>query len=448
MVGMSTNNTVIRRYVLLFLMLGFITSNSLAQFTFSGEVRPRTEYRHGYKSLPAIKQDNAIYTDQRTRLNAGFKGEGFETFIQFQDIRTWGSTSQLNTIDGFTSLHQAWAIAKIRDKFSFKFGRQEIILDDHRIFGSVAWTQQARSHDAGIFRYMDSTFTLNVGLAFNQDKPQLTTTLYTVAKNYKAMQYVWLNKVFSKSLSLSVLFLNNGQQVTVTDPNTGGLIARDNYSQTMGATAKFNKDKLSGRATFYYQTGVNGDLANTKIAAYDARFELAYKLSDKFSVDAGVELLSGTSQTDTSSNKKLGTFNPFYGTNHKFNGYMDYFYVGNYTGLGSPGLNDIFVGAGYKNGKKYFVKGQLHFFLAASDVLDVTELANTGLYTAMGSSLGQELDITFGFPLSKGVALQGGYSILNATETMVALKGGAKNSVSSWGYIMLTVKPNFIGGKK
>ena len=36
--------------------------------------------------------------------------------------------------------------------------------------------------------------------------------------------------------------------------------------------------------------------------------------------------------------KENNSFTPFYGTNHKFNGHMDYFYVGNH--IGNVGLRE------------------------------------------------------------------------------------------------------------
>jgi hypothetical protein len=58
---------------------------------------------------------------------------------------------------------------------------------------------------------------------------------------------------------------------------------------------------------------------------------------------AGYEYLSGNSYNKTD---KVYAFEPFYGTNHKFNGFMDYFYVGNH--INSVGLHDAWLKYGYK----------------------------------------------------------------------------------------------------
>ncbi len=127
---------------------------------------------------------------------------------------------------------------------------------------------------------------------------------------------------------------------------------------------------------------------------------------------------------------------------------MDYFYVGNHGG--SVGLQDHFLKFGYK-GKKFSAGLQGHYFMAAEDVLDKEALRETGEYKAMDSGLGTEIDLFVGFDLARGVKLKTGYSQMFATETMEALKGGNKEEVQNWGWMMVTMKPKFLeegGGRK
>ena len=191
------------------LLLG---TTAFAQFTLDGEIRPRFEHRHGFKSVADTNQKSADFIDQRTRINFGYKTEGYRFKVVFQDYRVWGSEKQLVTDDGDrTTLHEAWAEAFLNDKWTFKFGRQEIIYDDHRIFGSVAWAQQARSHDAGIFKFKSDKFKSDIGFAYNQDAPGLIGT-DAFNGGYKAFQYLWLHYDFSESFGASVLALNLGKQ--------------------------------------------------------------------------------------------------------------------------------------------------------------------------------------------------------------------------------------------
>jgi len=463
---------------------------SYGQFTLDGEVRPRFEYRHGYKSVADSAQDAAAFVEQRTRLNFGYKTEGYIFKVTMQYINVWGSQPQLinnytklNSDGSYFDFHEAWGQALMSENWSLKFGRQEIILDDHRIFGSVGWAQQARSHDAAILKYKKNKFKADFGVAYNQDKVSLVGTEASRG-SYKAFQYLWLHNDFGENFGASVLFLNNGKEQL--DYDSAGTVAayyKDNYSQTIGTRLTFKKNKLSVNGAFYAQMGRDGNRAtyfsdydgefNKEISAMNYSLDVNYKITDKFSAGLGYEYLSGNSQTDTSaSNGRVNNaFNPFYGTNHKFNGLMDYFYVGNHNG--NVGLQDIYFKVKYKT-EKFWVGVDVHMFSAANDVwdgykynTDLTEAMTNGTaadvtavqdkkYTSytMSASFGTEIDLTFGFNLAKGVVFKGGYSTMLATETLAYLKGtvdydgqGRVDENSSWGWAMIIIKPNFLEKK-
>ena len=92
----------------LFIATLFGGNNAAGQFSLTGELRPRTEYRHGLKTLASKDQASAFFTSQRTRLLLDYQGEKFNIGFNLQDIRVWGSTSQLNITDNFSSVHEAW----------------------------------------------------------------------------------------------------------------------------------------------------------------------------------------------------------------------------------------------------------------------------------------------------------------------------------------------------
>ncbi len=430
-----------------------------AQFTLSGEIRPRFEYRHGYKTVADSGQTAAAFTQQRTRLNAIYKTEGYEFKLVLQDIRVWGAVPQLVSNDGaFTSVHEAWVNAFLSKTWSFKFGRQEIIYDNHRIFGNVGWAQQARSHDAAIFKFKQEKLSADFGFAYNQDGAGLFGT-QAFNGSYKAFQYVYAKYKANDNLSASALFLNNGKQVANFDSTYMDYVYKDNYSQTAGIFVTYKKDKLAATGWFYKQMGVFGDWQNSKIDAMNYSAEVSYKVLDPLKLTLGMEYLSGQSQTDTTKAYQdvKHAFSPFYGTNHKFNGFMDYFYVGNH--MNNVGLQDIYFKVKYTKKDKYFVGLDAHMFSAAADVMDPVEFAKTGNIKAMNKSFGTELDFTFGFNLSKGVNLKAGYSQMLATETLATVKGvtytsgtdagkGRIDQTNNWAWVMITVKPQFLAPDK
>lgn len=419
--------------VLAVLLLALFSYSSFAQVKVSGEIRPRFEYREGYKTLTPNDTDAAMFISQRSRLNFDFKNENFIVGVTLQDVRVWGDVSQLNKKDvNGTAIHQAWGQILFNDILSLKVGRMEIAYDDQRIFGSVGWAQQARSHDAAIIKINSPKgCKIDIGLAYNQNTEALFGTDYSGVKNYKALQYLWYHRNFS-DFGVSLLFLNNGMAYDRTTIANGDTTVKQEivYSQTIGTRLTYKLNKFDFSGAFYYQMGKNA--VDNDLAAMYYAFAADYKVTDDFKAGVGFEFLSGNSMTSTSSTDNA--FTPFYGTNHKFNGWMDYFYVGNWGG--NVGLMDIYVPLKYKKNK--FSVGLIpHFFLAGADVVE----AATG--KTMDKNLGTEIDFTVGYAWSKNVKIQAGYSQMFATKTLQELKGGNMDNTNNWAWVMLTFKPIF-----
>lgn len=460
---------------------------TFAQFTLDGELRPRFEYRHGVKSVADSAQERAASIEQRTRLNFGYKTEGYNFKVTIQDIHVWGSQPQLiqtagqqNNKGAYLSLHEAWGEALMSSKWSLKLGRQEIDYDDARIIGSVGWAQQARSHDAAILKFKAEKIKADLGFAYNQDSSGYKGVDASLG-SYKSMHYLWLNNKFNDNFSASVLFLNLDKEQLNYDSSsiTPKAYYVDNFNQTIGTRLLYKKEKLEVAGAFYYQMGIDANRStvyydrdgryNKEVQAMNYRLDISYKITEKLTASAGYEYMSGQSQTDTNLayNRINHSFNPHFGTNHKFNGTMDYFYVGNH--INSVGLQDIFFGLKYKT-EKFWVAADGHLFSATADVRDKYKYdkavadaiaagqptTNIDKYPVMNASLGTEIDMSFGFNLAKGVDLQAGYSIMIDTETLAYLKGvkyaannanagqGRTDQMNSWGWLMITFKPKFI----
>lgn len=422
------------------LLLLFFNSELLSQtIKITGEIRPRYELRHGYKTLFPDDATPANFVSQRTRLNGYFANNTFTAFLSLQDVRVWGDVNQLNKGDVYgLSVHQAWAQVKLTKFLSLKAGRMEIVYDDHRIFGSVGWAQQARSHDAAVFKFFfGDNHKLDLGFAINA----MQESLYKVAyenKNYKTIQWLHYHGDFGKS-GLSVLFLNNGLAYDA-DADTAKYDEKIAYSQTIGARYSLKAQKIKFNVAVYYQGGKNK--ANNDLAAMYFGGDVSLHLVKGFSFGLGGEYLSGTATKDKGiSGEKDKSFTPFYGTNHKFNGWMDYFYVGNHGG--SVGLIDIYIPLVYMV-KKVTFKLIPHYFMSAATVSTANE-AGRGIneWKDYSSGLGTEIDFSVGYAVTKGVVIAGGYSQMFATETMQVLKGGNYQNTSNWAWVMITFKPTF-----
>jgi hypothetical protein len=400
------------------------------QFALTGEYMNRAEFRNGHAKLVQENSQPAFFISQRARLGGVYTHEKFKFNFSAQDIRTWGNTSNV-AIDtsGLLSVFNANVELFFTKKFSAKIGRQDIAYDDHRIFGSLDWLMQARRHDAAIFRYEDSTVKVHTGFAFNQRRESASFIPYG-SNQYQNFQFLWANKKMGKA-NISFLFLNNGVEFGQLNTETGETSYSTKFTQTIGLRGERKGEKFHLMGYGYYQMGEAG---NKKVSALDASFEVGYKPIKNLMIKIGTEYLSGTSQVDT-ANKVNNSFNPFYGTNHRFNGYMDYFYVGNHGN--SVGLVDNFLKVSYSH-KDYIFGLAGHYFSAAADVRD---LSNSTAITARDRHLGAEIDFTALYNFTDGVSFQAGYSHMFGTGTLQTLKGGTIGQPSNWAYLMVIVRP-------
>ena len=407
-----------------FILFAFSATIASAQtFNVDADIRSRFEYRHGFGNLFPDDAEPAAFVTQRSRLNFAYGTEWLSAFISVQDVSTWGDTRQIlpsDNNDSF-SLFQAWVELKVDEHWSTKLGRQVIAYDDQRIFGGLDWAMQGRFHDAALIKYKNDSFNMDLGFAFSQEEQRIIGTDYTITGffTYKTMQFAHLSKSWEKS-SLSFLFLNNGFQKYNEEEEADGTYNR----QTTGAYFTFPIGAVKFAGSGYYQFGKAN--ASTDLSAYQLSLEGSYKPGTTLFA-LGYEMLSGTDQTGDSKNK---SFFPLYGTNHKFNGFMDYFYVGNHAN--NVGLNDLYAKIVFKTGEKsnFLVKG--HYFAANAD------LAEDG-----DSYLGTEVDLVFTQPLVKNVVLNLGYSHMFASDSMSLIKEGLPaDNTNNWGWAQLIINPN------
>ncbi len=434
-----------------------------------GEIRPRAEYRNGYKQLLPTDAKAAFAISQRTRFNAFYGSKLFKAYVSMQDVRVWGDVPQLDkgSSNSF-GIHQAWGEYFFNEKFSFKVGRQELVYDDSRILGNVGWAQQARAHDLALFKYEKKGLKIHLGLAFNQMSESLSGTGYYIsmngdgsvnpmAKNYKTMQFLWLHTKIGEA-GLSFLFLNNGMESVSYTRDLSGQVTNTEfetlYSQTIGArfTPTLGPVKLAAAA--YYQMGKVKADTNSLSAMYFA-LSASFKASDKMTIIGGFEYLSGRSSKDAYENPdQFKSFTPLYGTNHKFNGHMDYFYVGNHGN--SVGLIDLYATLKMKFGK-WSVFATPHYFMAAADVYKPKTVIKSDFpedsYETMSKGLGIEIDMGVAYVPQKNMKIVLGVSEMIGTESLAYVGKGhytntdQYNSNGTWAYLMFVFKPNFYTSK-
>lgn len=389
------------------------------------QLRPRYEYRNGFKSLMPNGEKATSFVAQRSRLNFNYKQEKLQAKLTFQNIRTWGDVATTAQVDkNGIALFEAWAQFDFNTKWSARIGRQVISYDNQRIFGEIDWAQQGQSHDAAVIRFHQTNHHLDLGFALNANAENLLEPKTAYATNYKSLQYAWYHTQLSK-LNFSLLVLNTGYEFEETSGNL-----ETEYKQTFGIYLSLKEKKWETNFGAYGQTGKS----NAKnVSAWYAGGFLGYAFTNAFTAGLGYEYLSGKNQNDSSSDLK--SFSPIFGTNHGFNGFMDYFYVGNHQN--SVGLQDAYLKLNYTFSKWQFTV-MPHVFNAPNTVLDASN-------KKMDSYLGTELDFTASCNIDKDIVASAGYSQMFGSGTLERLKNvtDAANT-NNWVWVMVSFTPRIV----
>jgi hypothetical protein len=409
-------------------LLGMMSLGTFAQELDANiQIRPRYEYRNGFKSLMPNGESSTSFISQRSRLNFNFKQEKLKAKLTLQNVRTWGDVATTSQADkNGIALFEAWAQYDFNAKWGARIGRQVLSYDNQRIMGEIDWAQQGQSHDAAVLLFHNKNHQLDLGIAENANAENLVepTTAYTT--NYKSMQYAWYHTQFSK-LNMSLLLLNTGYEYAKAPDD---LVV--DYKQTFGTYLSYKENKWDTNLGLYGQTGKNTD---KNVNAWYAGANIGYALTTKFKATLGYEFLSGKNQDDMSTDVK--SFSPIFGTNHGFNGFMDYFYVGNHQN--SVGLQDAYLKLNYTQNKWQFTL-MPHLFSAPATVLDGAE--------KMDSYLGTELDFTTSYTLQKDVVVSAGYSQMFGTKTLEKLKGvNDPANTNNWVWLMVSINPRIFATK-
>jgi hypothetical protein len=368
-------------------------------------------------------------------LNLNYKDEKLTVKVALQNVRTWGNvvTSAPTTVNNTTdkngvTLYEGWAQYNFTDKWSTKVGRQLISYDNQRIIGGLDWSNQGRSFDAALIKYKGAKSQLDLGFALNADNEAKVAPTTPFATDFKDMQYAWYHTSIKK-LGVSLLALNVGKEY-LKAPS----VIENNYFQTFGTYANYLGKKLSLDFSLYGQTGKVG---TSEVSAWETAANLGYAFTPKFKATLGYEFLSGKDQNSTSTMTK--SFSPVFGTNHAFNGFMDYFYVGNHAG--SVGLQDVSLKLDFPI-KKVNLSVAPHLFYAPNKIVVAS--------VEQDSYLGTEVDLTAVYKASKDITLIAGYSQMFASDSMVALKGGTglNDNTNNWAYLMVNINPQIFSTKK
>ena len=377
--------------------------NILNDVKVKGQIRPRVEY----VDVVDNGKTTAKSFTARTHLvvSAGLLGvENLSTTIGLQSVNNFGYNGYNSTDNGATSLEvikdpnfamlsEASIDYKI-GKTALHAGRSQVNLDNQRFIGTVGWRQAERSYDT-VYAADNSIENLNILAAYvygfqgigagdtAETNSILLNIKYKVADALTVTAYDYMLGDTSDTLGLALTGkIDAGAKLTY----------RAEYAQQSDASMEYRPTKnAAGKTTSgiaeatYYNLDLGANISGVLVGV-------------------NYEVLSGTNSADKTA------FNPALGTNHKFNGWADVFYV---AGVPTGGLKDANVRLGYK--AKGFGKllAMYHDFKA-----DVTT-------AGMSDNMGTEIDVVYvnsipGFNNLKGLVKYANFAKGDATNGFAA----------------------------
>lgn len=264
-----------------------------------------------------------------------------------------------------------------------------------------------------------------MGFALNEDGEDLFSNPYLV-NTYKNLQLTHFN-IRRDDSSFSLLFLNKGYEY-----ETAPFAREISYSQTFGSYYSFNRRSWFGDFAVYGQTG---EREGRDLKAYYFGGNVNFRFNPTWAMGVGTEYLSGTKPSENTEVNR--SFSPLFGTNHGFNGHMDYFYVGNH--FNSVGLKDLY--------------GKISFRIKDAELSLVPHLFYSAVDPEVGgvkqdSYLGTEIDLFGSHKIRKDLTASLGYSQMFGSDSMEFLKGGEAGRNQNWGWVMISFHPQLFSVSK
>jgi len=468
--------TMNRKFLIAIAVTAFMLATTIAQaadISFSGQFRPRFQINEDASSKTSARENFTT----RVRLNAKANvNANTEVFLQFQSTGTWGNATSnrdsatANDDNTDVGLHQAYAVFKnfMGQPLNAKIGRQEVVLDGHRLFGHTGWTQGAQTNDAIRFDHSAGNHELNLIYIEAVENGSIK-----IGSDKNSGLYVM------RAATQGVLGGNlSGYFVVADDNNSSG--ETENQWYTIGARQKGKMAGLDYRVEFYHQFGDGAAdvLASEFTGAYTS-FNAATTEIDRDAQMFGLRVgktfknakysptftlwfdsLTGTDDDNVVGNEH-GAFNTIQDTGHKFYGLMDQYLAAAGTATNYYGLVDIAIKSKFNVSDTNTLKVDFHHFETHTDLGDGdsnTIRANAaGIWAAkstttagtnanLSNDLGQEIDVTLVHKYDANTKIVAGYSHYwtNQTHSLVNASGGTVGNTADddqdWMYVMVDTK--------
>jgi hypothetical protein len=393
--------------LLLFMTYPAVAADEPIEGSLTLQYRPRLYVDQGHDFVDG---GGATFVRHRARFGGGATYDGkFGVYLEMQDVRTFGEEMKTGVLEGtlgdFSAdsfdLHQGYASVMPVEGLELRVGRQEISIENHRLIGTVGFTEQARSFDGARLVYTQGQLRVDGFFARVADDYRSPLLADTDPSNPSDVDLGAVNVHYALSdwASLGGLAILDTDDASGRKRITAGLIA------TGGGSG------ISYSAEGYYQMGrADGDVS---FAAYLAALHLRYSLGGRFApfFELFGEVVSGDDDT-SDGDKDVKTFDTLYATNHKFYGEMDFF-LNLPVHTGGLGLMDIGAQVGISPLKKIAVKVTGHQFMGMEE-----DGAGNNVF-------GTEVDVRVDWIPYKKFKIDLVYAIFLPGEIFEATKGSA-----------------------
>lgn len=399
-----------------------ISQENKATWKFDGQVQLRSEMDGRDFSN---KTHPYFYSTLRTRLGAGANiADKVLFYAQVQDARLMGEEPSISSNTKNLDLHQGYVklVDPMEIPLTVQAGRFEVAFGTDRFFSASPWTYTSKAWDGVRFQY-NKSFKLDVFALTKNDSSVFassfapTTSPYPAKNVYSASVYgFWFTTQLDQANKLDVFSYYDISRKYDAKNNP------DLKQGTYGFNHTGSYGLFSSLTEGAYQYGKKG---TKDVSAFTVSAQGFVKvLTGK--VGLGVDVISGT---DPKSTTKFNSFDFSYGTAHKRNGLMDYFFE-SYSATYGLGLNDYYLTSTFD------VPGA-----SLNLGLDLHILNSNKQSVADGKDLGQEIDLTVKYNVIKEATLTWGGSVFLPGDLMKAYFKTAKGDRSDlgfWSYVMIT----------
>ena len=398
-------------------------------FNLDAQLMTRGELRAGgFKADSLDSERVSHFALGRYRIIADYQRSWLNVRLTPQYTGVWGQGS------AGVVLYEGWAKMQSKKGLFVKIGRQELTYDDGRIIGNDDWTMTAPTHDVLKLGYDGESHKVHLLAAYNQNAENIDNGIIYYSgglQPYKTMQTLWYHyDTPKKSFGISLLGMNIGMQ------NTDQEHPITYYQQLVGTYMSFRPKYWSLEGAFYYQMGKEEHGMN--IDAFMASAKLNVKPSENYNLFAGYDYLSGDKYFNVPPDGGIGLvfhdkargFNAIFGSHHEFYGAMDFFYLSNYVGGFTPGLQNLYFGGNIKPVNGLSINAAYHYYAIATDL----DYVNT-------KTLGHSVELASSYAFNKAVSVSAGYTFMKGSETMELLNKVSEKRQLHWAWLMMTVTP-------